>query len=344
MSKKLKIGIVIILVLIVGIGLAYNFFYGAVFRANVEKDVELFWPEEYALDSIADYFKTENVIKNKNAFVLVAKQKGFTKSKAGHYLIKEGMNNNELVNILMGGLQTPVKVSFIAQPNIKKFCSHISNQLRLDSAELYTSITTYFIQKHNLEEEWVPAYFIPNTYEFYWTVSAEKFCDRMFKEYQSFWNENRFKQAQAIGLTPLEVATLASIVDGETHKKQEMARIAGLYLNRLKKGIKLQSDPTVKYTIKQQKGDDYVIRRVLYADLEIPSPYNTYYTKGLPPGPISIPSSIALKAVLQAEKHNYIYMCANPETGLHDFTSSYREHEQNASKYRAWLKRNNIRR
>jgi UPF0755 protein len=190
--------------------------------------------------------------------------------------------------------------------------------------------------------EELPAYFIPNSYQVYWNTSPSKLGARMMREYKAFWNEDRLQKAQAYGLTPVEVSTLASIVEGETNKTKEMPRVAGLYLNRIRNGQKLESDPTVRYTIKQKYGYNYKIKRVLYKDLKIDSPYNTYMYTGLPPGPLSIPSVQAIDAVLNAEKHNYIFMCADPTTGYHKFTDNYSEHLRNREAYKQWLRNNKI--
>jgi UPF0755 protein len=180
--------------------------------------------------------------------------------------------------------------------------------------------------------------FIPDTYEFYWTTTAEEFANRMKLEYDKFWNTERRKKAEEIKLSPAEVTTLASIVQAETAKNEEQKRIAGLYMNRLKRGQLLQADPTVKYAV-----GDFSLKRILNAHLEIDSPYNTYKYAGLPPGPINFPETTAIDAVLNYEKHNYLYMCAKEDfSGYHNFAVTFDEHSRNAAKYRAALDRNNI--
>jgi UPF0755 protein len=188
--------------------------------------------------------------------------------------------------------------------------------------------------------------FIPNTYELYWNTTATKFRDKMIKEYRNFWNDERIAKAKAQGLTPAEATILASIVHKESVKKDERPRIAGVYLNRLHKGILLQADPTVIYAVKKKSNDfKQVIKRVLNKDLQVASPYNTYYSAGLPPGPIAMPDITAIEAVLNPEKHNYIYFCASvTRFGYHDFAVTQAEHEQNAKKYYNWINSQGVKR
>jgi UPF0755 protein len=175
--------------------------------------------------------------------------------------------------------------------------------------------------------------FIPDTYEFYWTTSAKQFADRMKNEYERFWNDERKNRAEQINLNPVEVITLASIVQSETAKKEELKTVAGLYINRLKRGQLLQADPTVKYAV-----GDFSLKRILNLHLEIESPYNTYKYVGLPPGPINFPETESIDAVLNFEKHNYIFMCAKEDfSGYHNFAGTLAEHNRNAAKYRAAL-------
>jgi len=177
--------------------------------------------------------------------------------------------------------------------------------------------------------------FIPNTYEIYWNVSPEKFCERMKKEFERFWNVERLEKAGKVGLTPVQVGTLASIVEEETNKKDELPIVAGLYINRLKMGMKLQADPTVKYAV-----GDFTLRRVLNVHLEKDSPYNTYQNYGLPPGPIRFPAGQAIDAVLNYTHHDYIFMCAKEDfSGRHNFAVTAHQHAVNRDKYIAALNR-----
>jgi UPF0755 protein len=186
--------------------------------------------------------------------------------------------------------------------------------------------------------------FIPNTYEFFWDTTAEKVREKMAKEYRKFWNAERVAKAEALGLTPLQVSSLAAIVHKETVKADERPVVAGVYLNRLKKGMKLEADPTVIYAMKKQSGDfDQVIKRVLNKDLVIDSPYNTYKNYGVPPGPIAMPDISAIDAVLNPAKHNYIYFCASVTNfGYHEFAVTPAQHEVNRQKYIAWVNKMGI--
>jgi len=245
-----------------------------------------------------------------------------------------------LVNMLKGGLQTPLNVTFNNVRTKEQLAGKVSKYLQTDSlAILQLFYDEKQIEKFGFNPETYSAMFIPNTYECYWTLSAEGFAERMKLEYDRFWNAERKIKAEEINLTPVEVTTLASIVQAEIAKNEELKRVAGLYINRLKTGMYLQADPTVKYAV-----GDYSIKRVLTVHLEVDSPYNTYKNTGLPPGPINFPETSAIDAVLNYEQHKYYYMCAKEDfSGYHNFASTLSEHNRNAAKYRAALNRNNIR-
>ena len=216
----------------------------------------------------------------------------------------------------------------------------ISHKLEFDSVDFMKALNNdTLLASFCLIKENALTLFIPNTYEVYWNMSAEKFIERMLKEHKSFWNEKRLKQAEAIGLTPTEVATLASIVEEETAVNAEKPMVAGLYINRLKRGMLLQADPTVKFSLQ-----DFGLRRILYKHLEVNSPYNTYKYAGLPPGPIRIPSIQGLESVLNHAHHNYLYMCAKEDfSGTHNFAITSAQHAANARKYQQALNRRGIR-
>jgi UPF0755 protein len=210
----------------------------------------------------------------------------------------------------------------------------VSHRLEADSATLMNSLNDdVYLRPYDLDSQTCMALFIPNTYEFYWNTSVEQFLQRMKKEYEHFWNEERKNKAAALKLTPLQVTSLASIVEEETNYNPEKSRIAGVYLNRMKDKMMLQADPTVKFAIR-----DFSIRRVLNTHLAYVSPYNTYLNKGLPPGPICTPSIKTIDAVLNAEQHDYLYFCADPDKpGTHVFARTYHEHQLNAKRYQKWL-------
>lgn len=342
MGKKIiyaGISIVIAICAIFG----YNY-YNKIFGEAITKKIELYVKSSDSLNdiknNIADYSNYPN------AFLLVSAQKNFSKPKSGRYILKKGMSNNDIVNLLRSGNQTPIKVSFNNQDTLEKLAGRIAQQLETDSISLLNIFKNKeFLSKNNLTEKSVLQIFIPNSYQFYWTTSAENFRNKIFKEYNRFWNKSRNKKAKALNLSKSEVITLASIVQKETAKKEERPIVAGLYLNRLKKGWPLQADPTIIYCIKQNKGQDYVVKRVLTADLKIKSPYNTYKNKGLPPTLIAMPDISAIEGVLNAQKHNYFYMCANVDKlGYHAFAKSLSQHNRNAVKYHRWMNKQRVHR
>jgi UPF0755 protein len=210
--------------------------------------------------------------------------------------------------------------------------------------EIFTNDT--FLQENGLNKDNVMSFFIPNSYEFYWNISPEEFAEKLTKEYKRFWNDGRLAKAKALNLTPAQVYTLASIVHKETAKADERPKVAGVYLNRLNKNMPLQADPTVIFALKQKSNDwNLVVKRVMHNDLIVNSPYNTYKNTGLPPGPIFMPDVSAIDAVLNPEKHNYLYFCASVEKfGYHEFAKDYDAHLKVAAKYADWVKKQNYKR
>ena len=323
--------------------LGYNY-YQKIFGKAIVRETVLF---VYSSDTLLDIKNKISEFSSKNdAFLMVAAKKGFSKPRIGRYLLKEDMSNNDLINLLRSGNQAPIKLSFNNQDTLEKLAGRVAQQLETDSISLLNSFTdSTFLSKNNLTEASVLQIFIPNSYEFYWNTSPKKFRDKMLKEYNLFWNSRRLKKAVALNLSKSEIITLASIVQKETAKIIERPIVAGLYLNRLKKGWPLQADPTIIYCIKKNKGQDFVVKRVLTADLEIKSPYNTYKNKGLPPTLISMPDISAIDGVLNAQKHSYFYMCANiDKLGYHTFARSLKQHNRNAAKYHKWLNKQRINR
>lgn len=289
------------------------------------------------IDSVYASFEQSNAIIDLESLKKTAESKDLaSKLKPGKYKLKDKMTNNEIINMLISGKQVAVKISFNYVRTLPLLASKISKKLECDSASLmkYWSDTKLMNKKYMMNEYTLPCIFIPNTYEFYWATSAEEFTDKMYKEYEKFWNSDRTAKADKLGLKPTEVITLASIVQSEQSKHQdEWPIIASLYYNRLQQGMNLQADPTVIFA-----HQDFTIKRVLNKHLEIDSPYNTYKYIGLPPGPIMIPESKCIDAVLNLEKTNYVYMCAKEDfSGKHNFTASYNEHLSNARKYQTAL-------
>ena len=335
----------IALILISGLITAY-FFYSRIYQPNVvmeyEKEVFVYIPTDATFEDVQQILIASGVVQNTSSFRWVAEQKNFIHNiKSGRFLLENGMNNNELVNLLRSGRQTPVDVVFNNVRTKEQFAGKIASQLELDSLDLLLAmVDTAFTNPLDLDALTVSSIFIPNTYEFYWDVSVTDFLARMTAEHHYFWTEHRKTKAQKLKLSQKDISTLASIVEKETLKKDEQPKVAGLYLNRLARGIRLESDPTVIFAI-----GDFTIKRVLNKDLKIDSPYNTYKHKGLPPGPISIPSIQAIDAVLNHEKHDFIFMCAKDDfSGYHNFAKTYAGHLNNARKYRKALNQRGIKR
>ena len=278
-------------------------------------------------------------VKNTNDFEFIANRRSYPENvKAGRFLLKKGMSAFQLVSAMRRNV--PVKLAFNNQERLENLCERLSSQIEPDTTKLLATFRdTTFLKKNGFTKETVFAMFLPNTYEVYWNISAEKFRTKMLDEYNRFWTKERIAKAASLNLTPVQVITVASIVHKESVKKSERPTIAGVYLNRLNQGMPLQADPTVIYALKLRDNDfNQVIKRVLYNDLFINSPYNTYKNIGLPPGPIAMPDVDAIDAVLNAEKHDYIYFCASVEKfGYHVFASTYEQHQVNAKKYANWL-------
>lgn len=331
---------------IITIAIAYGYkIYNDIFSANTKfqnDEVYVYIPTNAAYPEVKTII--EPFVKSVDKFELVANKSGYPdKIKSGRFLFKRDMSSFDMIRALRQNI--PVRLSFNNQETLEKLASRISNQLEPDSLTLMKVFKdSTFLKENQLNDENLISLFIPNTYEFYWNISAEKFRDKMIKEYRIFWNSERIAKAEALGLTPLQVSTLASIVHKETVKSDERPKVAGVYLNRLKRGIKLDADPTVIFAVKKQKGDfDAVIKRVLYEDLVIESPYNTYKYAGLPPGPIAMPDISAIDAVLNPENHDYIYFCASvTRFGYHEFAKTLKEHEQNRKKYVKWINQQGI--
>ena len=302
-----------------------------------DESIFLFVMEDDSLafkDSISKYIKYE-----KTFFKVAEKLEYLENKKTGRFKIVKDIGNKDIVNSLKFN-NTPVNVTFNNQERVEDLAGRVSKQIYEDSTSLLSAfIDKEFLQNNGLDEKNILSIFIPNSYNIYWNTSSEDFRDRMLAEYNKFWNKDRSKKAQKLGLTKLEVISLASIVQIESKRNDERPRVAGLYINRLKKNMRLQADPTVIYTIKEYyKNFDTIIRRVLYRDLELESEYNTYRVAGLPPGPITMPDISAIDAVLNYEKNNYLFMVADPSNrGYHLFASNLSEHNRNRRAYIRWI-------
>jgi UPF0755 protein len=336
LKKKLSIAAV---VLILAGGIAGYMFYHRIFDNNLscdKKEYELLIPTGSTYARVQDILRFHGILKNENSFNWVAGILDYPeKVHPGRYVLKYPMSNKDILLMLRSGRQTPVKLVINKFRTKRELSGFVGRKLEADSIELYRMLSdTALLDSFELNPESGLALFIPNTYEFYWNTSARKFLDKMHSEYQKFWTEERKRKAEAQGLDPIKVSVLASIVEEETQKKTERPTIAGVYLNRLRTGMKLQADPTVKYAVQ-----DFALTRITGIQTGYASPYNTYLNTGLPPGPICTPSINALESVLNAEKHNYMYFCASVDSpGYHAFAETFSQHLQYARKY--WHKQN----
>ncbi len=280
------------------------------------------------------------LIENIDTFDALATQKKYVNNiKAGKYLIKRGMNNNDIINSIRTN-NIPIKLAFNNQETIEKLAGRVANQIEADSISLINAMYSQeFLSSKGFTKKTILGMFIPNSYEFFWNTSSEEFANRMYKEYNRFWNATRVNKAKALGFTKDEVMTLASIVHEESKQASEQPRIAGVYINRIKIGMPLQADPTLKFAAYQlPEYKNTVIKRVLNVHKEINSPYNTYMYKGLPPGLICMPDISAIDAVLNYEKHNYLYFAADAKRlGFHKFAKTLSQHNVNAREYQRYL-------
>lgn len=261
-------------------------------------------------------------------------------AREGAYRLEPGMSVWRVALKLARGSQTPVRVTFNNVRTLDQMAERIAEQLCFSKADLLTALQNdSACAAMGFTQATLPALFLPDTYEFYWTVTPQAFVQKMEREYRRYWQGKRERQAEALGLTPIEVATLASIVEEETNKPDEMGTVAGLYMNRLRKGMPLQADPTVKFAC-----GDFALQRILKKHLAVESPYNTYRVTGLPPGPIRIASKQAIDAVLNHRPNQYLYMCAREDfSGYHNFAVTLAEHQRNAVRYQRELNRRGIR-
>lgn len=333
-KKKIILGTGIVLLALVA------FVYLKAFSSNTkfEEDKKyVFIPTGSTYEDVLKILSSE--VKNIEGFKFVAEKRSYDSNVfPGRFLLKKGMGSFQIVSALRHN--EPLNLSFNNQETIEKLVSRVSSQMEVDSLTLMKSLKdSVFMSQNGFNEETILAMFIPNTYEVKWNLSANDFRDKMAKEFKKFWNEERLAKAKKLNMTPVQVMTLAAIVHKETVKQDERPRVAGVYLNRLKAGMPLQADPTIIFALrKKANNQDLVIKRVFEGDLRINSPYNTYVNLGLPPGPVAMPDISAIDAVLNPEKHNYIYFCASVERfGYHEFAETFNEHVAIAKKYRDWV-------
>lgn len=344
--KKILTAIALIGLVIAGY-FAY-FVYNAMFKPNTafNNDVAyIYVPSNATYQDVRE--QLEPLLKDIDSFDALAVQKKYTTHiKAGRFPVKKGMSNNDIINSIRSN-NLPIKLSFNNQERIEDLAGRIAQQIEPDSLSLLNAmLDSKFLKDKNFTKQTVLNMYVPNTYEFFWNTSPEAFRDRMLKEYYRFWNDSRQAKRKALKLSVNEVLTIASIVQKETAKVDERPRVAGVYLNRIRKGWPLEADPTVIYAKKLHENNfNQVIKRVLYKDLEIDSKYNTYKYPGIPPGPITMPDVSAIDAVLNPEKHDYMFFVADVSNfGYHKFAKTLAQHNANKRLYTQWISRQGINR
>jgi UPF0755 protein len=341
MKKKSKIGLSIATFLLLLVLAAGIYTYRMIMTPfSLSETTYIYIDNEKDYEKVVTQLKEKAALPSEKIFRQLAERMNYpNKIKTGRYAIKDGMTMPDVIRLLRSGEQTPVDITFNNIRTAENLAGRIAQQLMMDSMSLLNALkepTT--AEKFGFKEETFISMFIPNTYEVYWDTNIENFLNRMKKEYNAFWNEGRKEKAKKIGLTPEEVSTLASIVEEEATYADEYPIIAGLYINRLNRGMRLEADPTVKYAV-----GDVTLRRILFKHLEVESPYNTYKVNGLPPGPIRIPSIKAIDCTLSPQKHNYLFMCAKDDlSGRHNFAVTHAEHARNARAYQQALNKRGI--
>ena len=320
--------------------IGYVYFVVKMKKADINETVYIYITPKDNSASIVQQLSRIDGIGSTKGFEILAKHNNFdSRKRSGRFAINDGDNMHTIYRRIVSNEQAAVKLVVPSTRTLEQLTEAICRQLMLDSLELSEFLTKpIYYENIGYKKETLPSLFIPNTYEVYWNIKPEMLMTRLMNERRKFWNESRTAKAKKLGLTPEEVATLASIIDEETNNDEEKPVVAGMYINRLKRGMPLQADPTVKYAI-----GDPTRKRILKKDLAADSPYNTYKHKGLPPGPIRIPTIQAIESVLNYTKHNYLYMCAKEDfSGKHNFAKTLSEHNANAYRYQQALNKLNI--
>jgi UPF0755 protein len=293
-----------------------------------------------SFQQVVDTLRSHGYIKNSGTLLQAARLKRYDRSvKSGRYRLKDGMTNNEVINLLRSGVQLPVLVTFNNLRTLEELAEVIARQLPITASEFLSCLNDpQRVEALGFTPSTLPAMFLPNTYEFYWNTNAVEFIRRMHREYQRFWNDRRVAKATEMGLTPVEVSTLASIIEEESNKRDEFSTIAGVYVNRLKRGMKLDACPTLKFIL-----GNFSLSRVLDKHMKIDHPYNTYLYAGLPPGPIRIASIQVIDSVLNYRKHDYLFFCAKSDfSGYHHFSRTLHQHNAYAREYHKELDKRKI--
>ena len=343
-SPGKKIGFGLLALLVAGVLVTAYVFYEKIFIPNLRlsqsESPYLFIPTGSTFEDVIQILDHRKLLEDEKSFRWMAAQMKYTAAvKPGKYLLKPGMNNKDLVALLRSGKQVPVKVTFNNIRLKEELAARVSEQMEAPAQSILNLLNDEdYVSQFGFNPENALCMFIPNTYEFYWNTSADQFLQRMKKEYYKFWSGSRNSKAKAIEFTPVQVSILASIVQKETNVNDEKMIIAGVYINRMKKGWKLEADPTLVYAL-----GDFTVNRVLTAFKQIISPYNTYMFEGLPPGPICLPDITSLDAVLNYTHHNYMYFCAKEDfSGRHSFAVTYVQHLANARRFQKALDRRGI--
>lgn len=341
MMKKILIYLITLSVIlaIISAVIVYRNIFGAAIITDKEEQIIII-PAGSTYEQVLDTLKLNLTIRNLTVFNWLAKKKNYPSLiKSGRYAIRNGISCNELINILRSGRQATIRMTFNNIRTLDQLAGKIGKQIAADSSEIISFLNDESnYSSDGFNRVTIIALFIPNTYDIYWNTNARKLYNRMLKEYKLFWNDERISKAKEKNLNPLQVAILASIIDDEVVKADEKPRIAGVYLNRLERGIPLQACPTIKFAL-----NDFTITRVLKVHLQVDSPYNTYKHNGFPPGPIGCPTISGQDAVLNAEKHDYLFFAAKADfSGYHNFSRTLSEHNRYAALYQKELNKRKI--
>lgn len=283
--KKTYIVLALFFIVLLGIG---SKFYTTIYSTQIEKETSIYIKSNDSIPQVVNCLET--ICNDIESIKSVIKLKKYKKVKAGRYILSKGMNANEIINLLRSGRQTPVKVTFNNQNYIENLAGRLAEQIEADSISILTALTdSTFLKEQGFNQKTALNYCMPYTYDCYWNITPNQLRSKFLKAYKRYWNNEKKEKAQALNLTTNEVISLAAIVHKETQNKPERKRVAGVYLNRLRKGIPLQADPTIIYALKEKHGRNTVVKRVLTKDLKIDSPYNTYLHRGIPPSAIAMP-------------------------------------------------------
>jgi UPF0755 protein len=344
MFKNRKV-LIYLLVIVSTLAATFSFYFWQVATSanlNVDgkKTFVLYIPEKSTYQTVMDTLRKHKIINDEVSFGFMTKRMNYReKIRVGRYEIPPNSSNKKIISKLRSGNQDPLKLTFNNVRTKQDLIKKIGNKLLFDPQELLEKLNDSTICKeYGFNSETIMCMFLPDTYFIFWDISTDDFLKRMHLEYNNFWNEDRKNKAREIQISPTQVGVMASIVQSETNKVDEMPVVAGVYINRIAQNMPLQADPTVKFAV-----GDFTLKRILTKHLSINSPYNTYRNTGLPPGPIALPERNALNAVLNYQKHNYTYFCAKEDfSGYHNFASTYAEHLKNADKYQDALNQRGI--